>query len=375
MKKRVTKICGLLLAVLLMVSIFAGCGGKAEVESPVAAKVKTDLHDAEFTFTYGQLREVIPGDKLAQLFETTNKKTDDKTRTMSYQEIVSMFGREEYFDDLMNLATEEEMAALTANQEQVLDYFNGLINDIKATAAPKVSYSENFWITHDDEVVFRDKNGNELEGQDMFKAAFRLYADTALKNIGDFLMNRSQDEALESGSDLTDILYLLGSDKASLLTLDDLYTAEKIYPVYSSVTSKMVNVLDEKGNNLEDGDGEYIYVPTEPCRTIVINVKPEEDCVKKAFSIREKEGIMDELKKAEGYLTVNSFDIGFAPCKITASIDAETDLMTYVTYEKNMIITADITFTGALAQYGNVIVEFPCTSSLTYDFGWQAEAE
>ena len=32
-----------------------------------------------------------------------------------------------------------------------------------------------------------------------------------------------------------------------------------------------------------------------------------------------------------------------------------------------------ITFTGALAEYGNVIVEFPCTSSLTYNFGWEVK--
>ena len=47
--------------------------------------------------------------------------------------------------------------------------------------------------------------------------------------------------------------------------------------------------------------------------------------------------------------------------------------MFYATYEKNMIITANITFTGALAQYGTMIVEFPCTSSLTYNFGWPTD--
>ena len=79
---------------------------------------------------------------------------------------------------------------------------------------------------------------------------------------------------------------------------------------------------------------------------------------------------MEQFKVAESYLKLNSFEIGFAPCKIMASINAVTDEMTYVTYEKNMVITANITFTGALAQYGTMIVEFPCTSSLTYNFGW-----
>ena len=70
------------------------------------------------------------------------------------------------------------------------------------------------------------------------------------------------------------------------------------------------------------------------------------------------------------YNKLNSFEIGFTPCKIMTGINAVTDEMTYVTYEKNMVITASITFTGALAQHGTVVVEFPCTSSLTYNFGW-----
>ena len=74
-------------------------------------------------------------------------------------------------------------------------------------------------------------------------------------------------------------------------------------------------------------------------------------------------------------MTLNSFEIAFKPCKITAGINAVNDEMTYVTYDKNMVITANVTFTGALAQYGNVIVEFPCTSQLTYNFGWKEAAE
>ena len=70
-------------------------------------------------------------------------------------------------------------------------------------------------------------------------------------------------------------------------------------------------------------------------------------------------------------MKLNSFEIAFAPCRITAGINAVNDEMAYTTYEKNMIITANITFTGSLAEYGTVLVEFPCTSSLTYNFGWQ----
>ncbi len=371
MKKNFIRIIALALVLTMLAVSFAGCS-TSNVQRPVAVQSKTDLKDVAFKFTYGELKNILPGDKLATLFENFNKKSDDRTVELSYYELVSKYGSEEYFDQILALISDEEWAQFTGSQQEILDYFNKSINDIKATGSARVSYSEDFWINHGDQVIFKDANGNELENQKEFRAAFRLYADAALKDIGSFLMNLSQDEATAFNADLTNVIYPLGEKTASTLTLQDLYTddATKTYPIYTSIVPNFVYDLDDKGENAVDEDGEYIFVPTELTRIINIAVKPDEASVKKAFTVREKDGIMEQFKVAESYLKLNSFEIGFTPCKITASINAVTDEMTYVTYEKNMVITANITFTGALAQHGTVIVEFPCTSSLTYNFGW-----
>ena len=371
MKKNFIRIIALALVLTMLAVSFAGCS-TSEVQRPVAVQSKTDLKDVAFRFTYGELKNILPGDKLATLYENFNKKTDDRTVELSYYELVSKYGSEEYFDDILALISEEEWAQFTGNQQEILDYFNKSINAIKATGSARVSYNESFWINHGDQVIFKDANGNELPNQKEFRAAFRLYADAALKDIGSFLMNLGQDEATEFKADLTNVIYPLGEKTASTLTLTDLYTdkATKTYPIYTSIVPNFVYDLDSEGKNAVDEDGENIFVPTELTRIIHITVKPEEASVKKAFTVREKDGIIEQFKVAETYLKLNSFEIGFAPCKIMASINAVTDEMTYVTYEKNMVITANITFTGALAQHGTVIVEFPCTSSLTYNFGW-----
>lgn len=394
MKKNIMRIFSVVMVVALMVATFAGCGG-SEVNRPEAVTVKTDLKDVSFTFTYGELKEILPGDQLATLYENTNKKTDDREVQLSYYELVSKFSDKDYFPQVIGLISEEEMAAFTANQQAILDYFNAKINEIKSTGVARVSYYENFWINHGDGVVFKNENGEILEGQDELKAAFRLYADTALKGIGAYLMNISNEEkyqateedelvATDFNEDLTNIIYPLGEKNASTLTLADLYTDTNAktgivtQPVYTSLVYTYVHDLDEEGNNAEytEGalEGEYIFVPSEIYRTINIAVKPEEASVKKAFTVREKEGILEQFKVAESYLKVNSFEIAFTPCKISAGFNAVNDQMTYATYEKNMVITANVTFTGALADYGTVVVEFPCTSSLTYNFGWSTEA-
>ncbi len=385
MKKNVMRIISLVLVVVMMATAFAGCG-TSEVVRPTAVEVKTDLQDVYFEFTYGELKEVLPADKLATLFENTNSKTDDKTVELSYYELVSKYGSEDYFEGILALISDEEWAQFTGNQQEVLDYFNKMINDIKTTGVARVSYYENFWINHGDGVVFKDTDGNVLDGQDELKAAFRLYADMALKNIGKYLMNISNEEkyqateddelvATDFNEDLTNIIYPLGEKTASTLTLSDLYTDEETntYPIYTSVVPTLVHDLDEKGNNAEDEEGEYIFVPSELYRTICIMVKPEEASVKKAFTVREQDAILEQFDVAKNYMTVNSFEIAFTPCKIMAGINAVNDQMTYATYEKNMVITANVTFTGPLAEYGTVVVEFPCTSSLTYNFGWAVE--
>ncbi len=383
MKKNVMRIISLVLVVVIMTTAFAGCG--SEVKRPTPVTVKTDLQDVNFEFTYGELKKVLPGDKLAVLYENTVTKTDDKVVKLSYYELVSKFGSEKYFKDILALISPEEWAQFTGNQQGILDYFNNSINDAKSNDNAYVYYEENFWINHGDGVVFKDVNGNELEGQAELKAAFRLYSDMALQDIGSFLMNYSlvelEDEMknVDFVQDKTNIIYPLGEKSASTLTLGDLYTTTDAetgivtYPIYTSVVPTLVHDLDEKGDNAKDAEGEYIFVPSEIYRTICIMVKPEDASVTKAFSIREKDGILEHFKVAEKYMKVNSFEIAFAPCKIMAGFNAVNDQMTYATYEKNMIITANVTFTGALSEYGTVVVEFPCTSSLTYNFGWEVE--
>ena len=372
MKKNFIRIIALVLAFTMLAVSFVGCGTSEAVNRPVAVETKTDLGDVYFEFTYGELKNILPGDKLATLYENFNKKTDDRVVKLSYYELTSKYGSEEYFNDILALISDEEWAQFTGNQQAVLDYFNSLINDIKTTGSARVSYYEDFWINHGDDVVFKTVDGKELENQDKFRAAFRLYADTSLKDIGSFLMNLSQEDATEKGADLTDVIYPLGEKAASTLTLDDLYTDEatKTFPIYTSVVPTMVYDLNEKGENATDEEGEYIFVPSELYRTINMVVKAEEASVKKAFTVREKDGIMEQFKVAENYMILNSFEIAFTPCKITAGINAVNDEMAYATYEKNMVITANVTFTGVLADYGTVVVEFPCTSSLTYNFGW-----
>lgn len=376
MKKVIFKGFSLALVLIMMISVFTACGGKKVVDRPTASQIKTDIGDVTFTFTYGDLRKAgIAGDKLAMLFENTKKKTDDKTVSLSYYELVSTFGGEDYFDNILALIPAEEFAKFSENAESVLGYFNNLINTIKSDECDdvRISYREEFWINHGDKVVFKDADGNELPNQKELRAAFRLYADKALEGVGNVLSNKSQNDATDFGADLTNEMFVYGSKTASTLTVSDLYTDKenKIYPAYTSVVPTLTFDLDEDGDNAEGEDGEYIFVPTEWYRTINICVKPEEESVNKAFSTRTPDEVLKYFEAAKAYAKVNSYEIAYEPCYITAGINAVNDEMTYCVYQKNMIVTMNVTFTGALEKYGTMLITFPCTNQMTYDIGWR----
>ena len=391
MKKVIFKGLSLALVIIMMISVFTACGGKKVVDRPTAAKIKTDIGDITFTFTYGDLRKAgIAGDKLAMLFENTKKKTDDKTVSLSYYELVSTFGGEDYFDSILSLIPAEEFTKFSENEEKVLDYFNNLINTVKSDECDdvRISYREEFWINHGGSeskeedgsisyknvtVFFKDTDGNLLPNQKELRAAFRLYADKALEGIGDVLSNKSQEDATDFGADLTNEMFVYGSKTASTLTVSDLYTDKenKIYPAYTSVVPTLVFDLDEKGDNAEGEDGEYIFVPTEWYRTINVCVKPEEESVNKAFSTRTPEEVLKYFEAAKDYAKVNSYEIAFEPCYITAGVNAVNDEMTYCVYQKNMVVTMNVTFTGPLEKYGTMLITFPCTNQMTYDIGWR----
>ncbi|MBO4339285.1 MAG: hypothetical protein J5877_05145 [Clostridia bacterium] len=369
MKKNSIRIIGALLSLVIILTAFSSCSNpfKPEKVIPNEVKLKTDLKDASFTFTYGELKKVIPLDKLAPLFENYEEKNPDTEITLSYNEIVTRFSPDvmkddgKALEDIWSLASDEELNALKANKKEVVDYFNNLVNDLKTNKPAKTEYNEDFWTDDSTDSVTFTKDGKEIDkSTDEYKAlrsAAVVYKKYVVDGVYGFLMGHIKDENgdtknLAEGSDsLDDILYLWGEKDVSRLTYDDIESA------ISSV-KKDVETVDEK---------DYVTGLT---RTVVITLKPGEETVKKAFSMHDKKPVLDELKKSGNYFTVEDYDISFGECVITAVFDAVTDEITSLTYQKNMTVTTEITGVNDFASLGTVGLSFNCTDQMYYHFGW-----
>lgn len=369
MKTKFTKIGAVLISLALIITLFSSCDFTSLTSSnkpvPEEVSVKTDLKDAEFTFTYGELKNVLPADKLGSLFENYEELNDDITITLSYNEIELKYGEdEELFNAVMALASEEEKAALTANSDEVLNYFVTKINEAKQLK-PIVQYDEYFWV--DKDTIDFSQNGAETD--EKVKTAAKFFSDFVTDGAGEKLKSGTT----EKGDDLTDILYLLGSDKACELTSDN------VESVISSLSreTETVTVKEEvtKKNGKTKTEKVEKDVVTGITRTIVIVLKDDEESVNKAFSMRDKSPVLEEMKKASSYFTVDDYSTAFKGCKITITVNAVTDDILTVTYDKNMTVSTNVTGVGSLEYLGTQDLKFNCTDRMEYKFGWEAEAK
>lgn len=359
MQTKVKKIISAVLLISMLTVIFSSCSVdkilNKNVEQPVAVKVKTDLKDAVFTFTYGELKGVLPQDKLGALFEEYDKLEDDITIDMTYNDLSNNFEEgSDLFNSVMALLSEKEKAQLTNNAEDVLNYFVEKINGAKEDK-PIVEYNESFW-TDSDSIEFT-QNGKPSD--EKIKTAAKYFDYFVTKGVGDYLSNGDNGKTgvTEEGTDLTDIMYLYGESKACKLTMDN------VVSVFSSVNYDTVK-------NSDDED-----VPTAATRIVKIVLKDDEASVKNAFSLRGKEDILKEMKKGSDYFTVDDYNVGFNTCTIVATFNAVTDNILTVRYEKNMKISTVVNGAGSLEYLGSQDLSFNCTDCVEYHFGWEAEAK
>ena len=319
----------------VITAMFSSCSIGAGGDEPEKAYVKTDLHDAEFTFTYAQLKPVFSPDKISDLtalFENTDDINDDSTVQLNYNDIRSRYydNNRDIFDGIMNLLSDSEKALLYDNSEAVLNYFNENFNRVK-TERPQTEPKEDFWIDNDTVKI----SGEESK---TLNNAFKLYKDFVQKGLKDDYFPEAVGEKYEQGTD----------DVQSVIT--------SLTPTYEKDTDE---------NN----------VPVSYSRTIIITLKNDPSAVAHAFSPHDKSAILSELKKGESYFSVSDYEIAYNSPVIIATFDAVTDEVAKVEFYKNMTITSYAKGEGSLSYIGDRTVTFNCTDNMNYTFNWHPSEE
>lgn len=361
MQTKAMKTVCVLLAVLFAMAALTSCDfnldsltKQNEGPEPVAVTLKTDLKDAMFTFTYGELKEVLPADLLANLFEDFEEKDDSTEIQLNYNDIKARYSGnkdENLFANVLALLDDSERAALQANRSEVLDYYTRIANTIK-TQKPQTEYKEDFWVA-DDTIAFTDANGTKADANSAIAKSARLYKDFIMEGLKEALPHGTT----ETNAALDDILYLKGSSAVSALTLAD------IDALYSSVTA----------STEKNSAGETVV--TELTRTVEIHLKNDEAAIRNAYTFRKPAEVLKTLNRPENSFTVQTLDFVPFDCVITAVFNAATDELISLSYDKNIQVTASLTGEGSLAPLGTQTLNFNCGGNMYYRFGWESETE
>lgn len=238
----------------------------------------------------------------------------------------------------------ESATPVGKTSEEVLDYFNSIVNGVK-TGKPAISYR--FEKSVPDDSLKITKKGHELDEET--DSSLKAINDSAA-GIKDMILEKIKKTTgdVAYGADNTEVLFVKGESFTSSLTVADIDYA----------TIKEV--------------GDYYYI------TIAFNdIESSEDpqVLAKAFDLRDKDAVLasEEFAKTSAYLKFNDYSVAYTDCKITATVNRLTNEVENINYYKAALVTADMTGAGTFESYGDISVMFKLEDKADYTITWTNE--
>ncbi len=213
-------------------------------------------------------------------------------------------------------------SAIPQTKEEIFNYFCNAINKV-ITEKPAVSYG----VSH--EAKSPDCENSSVE------AAFPTIADIITGHI---------ESGAESayGEDCTEVFV------KNRLTINDIKSANivDIDDVTSRSYTITMTIWDDTNPNQNDSAFGKIY------------------------KIKEDNVILEEMKKASAFFTVEKYDAQYQVGTIRAVVSKETDRIEELNLERSVLVTTEITGQNTLAEVGTVPLSFTYNSTESYGINW-----
>lgn len=238
----------------------------------------------------------------------------------------------------------ESATPVKTSSEEVLVYFNELLNNIKSEK-PAISYRIEKSVPNNSLRVTKKGEENAEEIDSTLEAV-----NDAAKGLKDLILEKIKKTTgnIAYGEENSDILFVKGESWASKLTDNDIS--------YASMK--------------EVGDFYYITIAFN-----TLDSAEAQEVLTKAFDLRDKDDVLnsEEFAKTASYLKLNDYDVVYEGCTITATVNRFTDELTNVYYYKAANVTADMTGLDTLEAYGDVSVMFTLEDKTNFDITWTSD--
>ena len=100
------------------------------------------------------------------------------------------------------------------------------------------------------------------------------------------------------------------------------------------------------------------------------NPTQENSIFGKIYKITPKDEILNELKKASDYMTIDDYDAQYQVGKIIAVVSKETDRLSELKLEREIRVETEVTGQNTLAEMGTVPLAFTYSSTANYSVNW-----
>jgi hypothetical protein len=237
----------------------------------------------------------------------------------------------------------ESAVTVEKSSEEVLKYFNTILNNVKAEK-PRMYYRFEKNVPNDSLKV--TKAGQEEADVDSSLSAI----NDAAKAVKDLMLENIKENSgeLAFGADNTDVLLVQGESFASKLTADDVK--------YATMT--------------EVGDKYFITIEFDD-----ITEEAAKEVLSKAFNLRDKADILnsEEFAKTKAYLELKDYSVVYSGCRIKATVNRLTNQIETVEYFKVANVTASATGKGTFEAHGDLSILFTLEDKSYYEMYWENE--
>lgn len=238
----------------------------------------------------------------------------------------------------------ESATPVDKSSEEILNYFNKLVNDIKAER-PAMYYRFELNVPNSSLKVTK-AGAEEAESIDESLSAI----NDAAKAVKDLMLENIEEESgdIAFGADNTDVLLVKGESFASKLTVDDIK--------YATMT--------------EVGDEYFITIEFDDVAEV-----DAKEILGNAFSLRDKEDILnsEEFAKTKSYLQLQDYTVSYSGCRITATVNRLTDEITRLEYFKPANVKVSAIGQNTFEQHGDLSVLFTLEDKAYYEINWTNE--
>lgn len=240
------------------------------------------------------------------------------------------FGTEEETTTEPPIVSKTPMPTTT---EGVVNYFNSLINTVKA-AKPGTKMEQTNKNVSD--VICGEEDGERNE-----------LLESAVPTLKKYILKKEGSET-QYGEDLLDKFPIKGQTWSSKLTAADVKSAEC---VENEDNYEITIIFNDEENPTQAGiHGKAFNIPTDA----------------------DRQAILDEFReKMKDYISISGIDsITYTECQIFCVVERETDKLISVEYSKNVRIGTTLTGVGTLEEMGTVPCSFTYNYAEKYSFDW-----